>query len=156
MQIYVHGTRSHPMVPEPVPTQLVKKPAAPRLLSKAFPHIFQTVVHSFALLFHLKWVPAGARRPQNQSRGGQVQPQTEFSSNLHRFLTPFREPWGCLGPLLSSLGRPRVIFSLFLNDFRGIFSRNAFSHRFGPQNLRKKLFLEVRGYGFCIINNEVW
>ena len=32
---FFRGTRSHPTVPEHVPTQLVKKPAVPRLLSAA-------------------------------------------------------------------------------------------------------------------------
>ena len=66
--------------------------------------LWKGVWNSFASLFHLKWVPAGARRPQNQRPGGQVQPQTEFPSIFDPILRgrgepgeslgdPFEQPW---------------------------------------------------------------
>ena len=32
----------------------------------------------WCIFVNLKWLPAGAWKPQNQSQGGQVQPQTVF------------------------------------------------------------------------------
>ena len=96
-----------------------------------FLYLCKQYVHIFGSIFILKWVPAGAWKPQNQSQGGQVQPQTELSSNVHRFLTPFWEPWGTLGVTFGRPWPPLGHLFLSLSYFVSVFFRIAFGYRFG-------------------------
>ena len=72
-----------------------------RSVLQRFPEQFRI---TFSHKIHLKWVPAGARRPLNQRPGAQVQPRTEFSSIFDPILgargepgeylgDPFEQPW---------------------------------------------------------------
>ena len=105
---FFHGTRSHPTVPEPVPTQLVKKPAVPRLLSKAFPHIFQTVFSQFCITFSPKMGAGGCpETPKSEPRWPSAAPDRifiKFASIFDSILGALGDPRGYFWATLAAAG----------------------------------------------------
>ena len=100
---------------------------------------FQTAfLPTFASVFGLKWVPGAPLNPKMSARLAKSSPRLNFHQIFIDFGRHFGSLGGALGTLLDDLGHFRDIFFAFLHHFFDVFSEVAFSHRFGPENHRKK------------------